>query len=63
MARRYGNKVKTQRKWKKITKMNINEVSDFMKYLEKENQVFSKVYNHSLIHLTNLQENGKVLYK
>jgi hypothetical protein len=44
--RRYGEKQKTTRKWKKISKMSENELIDFKNHLENNNQVNSKVYAH-----------------
>ena len=44
MARRYGSKVKTERTWKKIARMNIKELDVFKKHLEKYHQFTSDVY-------------------
>ena len=45
MARRYGAKVKTERTWKKISRMNMSQLEEFKKHLEKHNQYYSDVYN------------------
>jgi len=44
MARRYGAKTKTKRTWKKITRMNKDELQEFKNHLEKHNQHQSDVY-------------------
>jgi len=46
MARRYGQKTKTQRTWKKISNMNLDELNTFRSHLEKNDQKLSKVYGH-----------------
>jgi len=45
MARRYGEKVKTVRTWKKITRMSIDELNVFKEHLEKYHQFTSDVYS------------------
>jgi hypothetical protein len=46
MARRYGQKTKTERTWKKISRMNLDELNEFRSHLEKNGQKLSKVYSH-----------------
>jgi len=48
MARRYGKKTKTERTWKKLSRMKKEELEVFKKHLETHNQLQSKVYNHVL---------------
>jgi trans-2-enoyl-CoA reductase len=38
------DRVKVERKWKKISNMNLNELNEFKKHLEENNQLQSKVY-------------------
>jgi len=45
MARRYGQKSTIQRKWKKISRMNLKELDKFRVHLEKNKAQFSKVYD------------------
>ena len=52
MARRYGNKNKVDRKWKKITNMNKDELLAFKKSLENDNQFTSDVYQVVKTHLS-----------
>jgi len=51
MARRYGSKIKTQRKWKKIARMNFSELKTFIEHLKKFKQENSKVYDHAMIRM------------
>ena len=46
MARRYGEKVKVTRTWKKLARMNTAELNKFKEHLEEHNQYNSKVYDH-----------------
>jgi hypothetical protein len=46
MARRYGQKTTTNRTWKKISRMTLDELNEFRSHLEKNNQKFSKVYDN-----------------
>jgi hypothetical protein len=46
MARRYGEKSKTVRTWKKLSKMNVAELNEFKDHLEEHKQYNSKVYDH-----------------
>jgi len=52
MARRYGNKVKIERKWKKISNMNVQELNTFKEFLEDDNQFLSKVYSDVITRLS-----------
>jgi hypothetical protein len=54
MARRYGAKVKTERKWKKITRMNLTDLNTFKNHLEDNNEFTSKVYEHVITRINNL---------
>jgi len=48
MARNYGAKLKTQRKWKKIAKMTFLDLKKFIEHLKKFKQENSKVYFHAM---------------
>ena len=44
MGRRYGNKEKMERKWKKISRMSVTDLVVFKDYLTDQKQQASKVY-------------------
>ena len=46
MANRYGNKVKTERKWKKLSRMTMEDLGKFEKHLRENDQELSAVYRH-----------------